>query len=165
MKVWVNGEVNTISVLWNWVSNSLVAEYRMDGTTTWTQIGTLVDNGDRLYSIPATITTNGVYTIRVRDTSGSHSLISKVEVKQQSIDTKLDAVLTGANTNVTDVLTRLNTLQDYLCACSTNSAASTDTQLATIDSGLKQILTNLGDSIAVNQVKIDNSAKTMSMII
>jgi len=64
-----------------------------------------------------------------------------------SIQTKIDALNTALTTTM-----------------SADTTIITD-QLTVVDGGLKQILTNLGDSISVNSVKIDNSAKTMSMII
>ena len=75
---------------------------------------------------------------------------------------------------------KFTALGDIVCKCAADNAVVVNTKLATIetnitttinsridtlDSGFRQVLSNLGDEINVNEVKIDNHNNTMIMTI
>jgi len=65
----------------------------------------------------------------------------------------------------TEIMDRLDTMEVNICACSEAHSDETNDKLDIIDSGLRQILSNLGDEINENEVLITNADKTMTVLI
>jgi len=123
------------------ISNGLIA--------TGVTVGSFIEMGSTgSYRVGITFSIVGKYSINIVHSTGT-----------------LTKMVSVTNADADIILTKLTAMQDFLCACATDSSANTDAQLATIDSGLRQILGNLGDEININEVKIENATKTMSMII
>jgi len=101
MKVWEKGKENKISTLWL-ESNSpaLVAEYKLESTVQWTEIGSMNSIDDNLYTIPMTFINEGCFLVRVKDTNTGKYLIDKLEVQE--------------NTSNKDIIDEVFSLKEYI---------------------------------------------------
>jgi hypothetical protein len=150
MEPWVVNVENYINVIYP-VSGTLEAFYALPEDS-YTQIsGSFTSMGDNRYFIKHTFLSEGSYLIKIEDTDNpDNTVLSSVDVVGSSVDEVQELV---------DALPA--TIQGYL----TGHNDTIQTDLSSLDTGLRQILTNLGDEINVNEVLIANASKSMSVTI
>jgi len=137
MNKWELNVTNSITVNWldTVTANSLVAYYKTEDAA-----GTWINIG------ALTAIGDSFYTIPYKFTTPGRYLIRVMDINTYK-----------------QLISKLTVVDN--CACSNTATATIESRIDILDGGLRQILSNLGDEININEVKIDNSAKTMSLTI
>ena len=135
MKEWIINTTNKITVLWNEPNPNLMVQYKSLDTNS-----SWVNIG-----VPIYINDN-IHTIEKLFTNTGNYIIRVMDT-----DT------------LHNVIERLDIVDE--CACNEVQTGIIEDRIDTLDGGLRQILSNLGDEINENEVIITNRTKTMVMTI
>lgn len=132
MSKWYVNEAKKMSVLWYGLNPDLVIEYRSASAVgNWITIGIPTGIGDNMHTIEHTFSNLGEYFVRVRDINTNIDIITKLSV----VVNDLANLSTKVDTKTTDI----------------------KTDLATLDTGLRQVLGQVTDQVNENQTIIEKT--------
>jgi len=131
MNKWYVNIANKMSVLWYGLEPDLVVEYKSVEVGDWIAMGVPTDIGDNIHTIEHTFDNLGNFLIRVRDVNTGDGIIDKLVVEIPTAE--------------------------EVCGCVTESTNAMRSEIATLDSGLRQVLSQVTDEVNENQTIMEKT--------